>query len=238
MRVSRLVVAGLCTAALSACGGTAPVAAPPAAVASAPLTASSTAPPAVEDTAPPAVERTDPTEPAEAEPTRAENTRGTTAAPATTRGSSGGSTSDLSQLKKLGIDIGAGVLIDVADDGVDRFMAVGKNGVVDFTGTSRTDSTMMSLQPAPVSAKNRVVIKPPFFNEDLGDGSCVADTAGVPLKLETCQSGKASQIWEVVPAGDSGQFELRGAFGIISVDNGKLVASGGYTGMQTLDFAS
>jgi hypothetical protein len=144
--------------------------------------------------------------------------------------------SDLSQLKKLGITTGSSVLIDVADDGADRFLQVGKNGVVDFTGTTSTDSTMMALKPAPVAPSNRVVIKPPFWNEDLGAGSCVADTAGAALKLETCRPGKASQVWQVIPAGDSGQFELRGTFGILSVGNGKLVTAGGRTGLQTKQF--
>jgi hypothetical protein len=148
------------------------------------------------------------------------------------------SNSDLSQLTRLGIDIGNAVIIDVADDGVDRFLQVGKNGVVDFTGTTHTDSTMMVLRAAPVAARNRVIIKPPFWNEDSGAGSCVADTAGAALKLETCKPGRAAQIWQAVPAGDSGQFELRGAFGILTVDNGKLITgSGGRTGLQTVDFA-
>ncbi|KUL22746.1 hypothetical protein [Actinoplanes awajinensis] len=146
--------------------------------------------------------------------------------------------SDVSQLKKLGITLNAGVLIDVADDGVDRYLAIGKNGVVDFTGTTRTDNTMMALKPAPVAQKNRVVIKPPFYNEDLGAGSCVADTAGAALKLETCKTGAAAQIWTVVPAGDSGQFELQGKFGILRVENGKLTTGGtGRTGLQTIKYA-
>jgi hypothetical protein len=146
-------------------------------------------------------------------------------------------TSDVSQLKRLGIDLNEGVLIDVADDGKARWLQIGKTGV-DFTGTTKTDSTMMSLKAAPVSQKNRVLIKPPFWNEDLGPGSCVADTAGAALKLETCASGKPAQVWTVVPAGDSGQFELRGTYGIIRVENGKITTgTGGRTGLQTIPFA-
>ena len=170
-----------------------------------------------------------------AEPTSAPATR------ASKTKSTGGTsaTSDVSQLKRAGIDLGAGALIDVADDGADRFLQVGKNGVVDFTGTAKTDSTMMSLQAAPVRASNRVVIKPPFWNEDLGDGQCVADTAGAPLKLETCEAGKASQIWRVALAGDSGQFELHGAYGVIRVDEGRITGDGtGRTGLQVLPYAS
>jgi hypothetical protein len=145
--------------------------------------------------------------------------------------------SDLSQLKRLGIDVQKSVLIDVADDGVDRWLDIGGSGV-DFTGTARTDNTMMFLAPAPVTAKNRVLIKPPFYNEDLGPGYCVADTEGAPLKLETCRAGRAQQIFTMVPAGDSGQFELHGMYGVIRVDNGKITTSGtGRTGLQTILYA-
>lgn len=148
-------------------------------------------------------------------------------------------TSDLSALRSTGIKSGGSILIDVADDGVDRFLSVGKAGVVDFTGTTRTDDTMMSLQPAAVSAPNRVVIVPPFYNEEAGDGYCVADTAGAPLKLEDCKPGKASQVFRVALAGDSGQFELHGAYGVIRVDGSRITADGnGRTGLQVLPFAN
>lgn len=146
-------------------------------------------------------------------------------------------TSDLSGLGITGIRAGASVVLDVVDDRVDRFLQVGDGGRVDFTGTSRSDTTMMSLHPAAVPAKNRVVIKPPFWNEDLGNGSCVADTAGAALKLETCRPGKASQIWRVALAGDSGLFELHGAYGVISVAGGRITAGKGHTALQILPFA-
>ncbi|GLY25690.1 hypothetical protein [Micromonospora sp. NBRC 101691] len=146
-------------------------------------------------------------------------------------------TSDLSGLGITGIRAGKSVLIDVADDGVDRFLQVGQAGV-DFTGTGRTDSTMMSLHPATVSAKNRVVIKPPFWNEEIGGGYCVADTPGAALKLENCQDGKASQVWRVALAGDSGLFELHGAYGVVSVKDGRITTSGdGSTTLQVLPYA-
>ncbi|GAA0570512.1 hypothetical protein GCM10010172_63700 [Paractinoplanes ferrugineus] len=145
---------------------------------------------------------------------------------------------DVSQLRSLGIDLDAGVLLDVADDGVDRYLAIGKDGVVDFTGTGKTDATMMSLKAAPGGARNQVLIQPPFWNEDLGTGSCVTDTAGAALKLETCAAGKPAQVWTVVPAGDSGQFELRGKYGIVRVDNGKITTgTSGRSGLQTILFA-
>jgi len=162
----------------------------------------------------------------------------TSAAPAKSSGRAKPVVSDLSQLKSLGIHLNEGVLIDVADDGQARWLQIRKSGV-DFTGTAKTDSTMMSLQAAPVRAKNRVLIKPPFWNEDLGPGSCVADTAGAALKLETCKAGRAAQVWEVRPAGDSGQFELHGTHGVVRVDQGKITTSGtGRTGLQTVPFAN
>ncbi|HWS35725.1 MAG TPA: hypothetical protein VN408_23665 [Actinoplanes sp.] len=147
--------------------------------------------------------------------------------------------SNLSQLRSLGIDVQKSVLIDVADDGQNRYLSVGRKGVVNFHGTERTDDTMMFLAPARSSAKNRVVIKPPFYNEDLGAGYCVADTKGAAMKLETCKAGRARQIFEIRPAGDSGQFELHGMYGVIRVDNGKITTNGkGRVGLQTIRYAN
>ncbi|MEU7905777.1 hypothetical protein [Actinoplanes sp. NPDC049118] len=166
-------------------------------------------------------------------PTAAEKSGGTTAA-----GRARPAVSDLSELERLGIDLNEGVLIDVADDGVDRYLQVGRGGV-DFTGTTRTDSTMMSLKAAPVREKNRVLIQPPFWNEEVGAGHCVADTSGAALRLEACRSGRAAQVWTIVPAGDSGQFELHGKYGVIRVEDGKITTGGsGRTGLQTIPFAS
>ncbi|MDG4824744.1 hypothetical protein O7635_23080 [Asanoa sp. WMMD1127] len=146
-------------------------------------------------------------------------------------------TSDLAALERAGIDLGVTVLIDVADDGVDKFLEVGTDRVVDFTGHARTPSTMMSLWAAPVLAENHVVIKPSYWNTKPGDDNCVADTLAKPLVLETCEPGKASQIWRVSLAGDSGQFELHGAYGVIRVQDGAInSADGGRTGLQTVPF--
>jgi hypothetical protein len=154
-------------------------------------------------------------------------------------------TSDVSQLEDLGIQINESVLIDVADDGLNRYLSVGQGGVVDFTGTPTSDDAnkMMFLKPAKVvkkakPAKNRVVIAPPFYNEDLGPGSCVADTKKHILRLATCKKGAKTQTWHVIPAGDSGQFELHGAYTKIRVNNGRITTGDkGYVGLQTIDFS-
>lgn len=141
-------------------------------------------------------------------------------------------TSDVSRLRQLGIDLETGVLIDVADDGMDRWMQVGADDTVDFTGTAKDESTRMVLRPAPVAARNMVMILVPAR-----PGSCVADTPQEPLVLQPCRDGDPAQTWRVIPAGDSGQFELEGRYGILRVD-GRLVAAdqSGWTGLQTIPF--
>jgi hypothetical protein len=148
-------------------------------------------------------------------------------------------TSDVSQLVRLGIDLNVSVFIDVADDGLERYLAIGKGGVVNFTGTktTRMDNSMMAFKPAKLAKKstNRVVIAPPFYNEDLGTGSCVADTATGKLRLKPCSDKAANQVWQILPAGDSGQFELHGVHTEIRVDNGRITAQGqGFVGLQTI----
>lgn len=157
------------------------------------------------------------------------------AAPTTTPPSyrpSSSTRSNVTQLRTLGVDLGTGVLIDVADDGEDRWMQAGPGGVVDFTGSAKDDTTEMSLQPAPVTGKNRVLIIPVAQ-----PGMCVTDTPEVALTLRACRDGEQAQIWRVVPAGDSGQFELEGRYGILKVDR-QLIDYGqsGRTGLQTIKF--
>jgi hypothetical protein len=140
--------------------------------------------------------------------------------------------SNVTQLRSLGVDLQTGVLIDVADDGEDRWMQAGTGNVVDFTGSAKDDTTEMSLQPAPVTGQNRVLIIPVAQS-----GMCVTDTPQAPLTLQPCKDGADAQIWRVVPAGDSGQFELEGRYGILKVDQ-KLVGTdqSGRTGLQTVKF--
>lgn len=221
-------VALVSTAALSACANAAPTAGGPSEVAYQPSATAAPTSPAATYPVPKKTSALTPQKATATEP-KAAPAAETKAKPAI---------SDLSQLKSFGIDLNEGVLIDVADDGVKRYLQVGKNGV-DFTGTTKTDSTMMALKAAPVREPNRVLIKPPFWNEEIGAGYCVADTSGAALKLEVCKNGRAAQVWTVVPAGDSGQFELHGMYGIIRVENGKITTGGtGRTGLQTIPFAS
>ena len=140
--------------------------------------------------------------------------------------------STVTQLRELGIDLEADVLIDVADDGVDRWLQIGANDGVDFTGAAKDDTTRMALVPAPVKAENRVVIAPPAR-----PGFCVAATPQPPLALQPCRDGDEAQTWRVVPAGDSGQFSLEGPYGELTVD-GVLLPPGqsGRIGLQTLRF--
>jgi hypothetical protein len=140
--------------------------------------------------------------------------------------------SNLTQLRQIGVDLDRGVLIDVADDGVDHWMQVGPGDVVDFTGSVKDDSTEMSLQAAPATGVNQVVIVPAAR-----PGDCVADTPQVALVLLPCKNSDTTQIWTIVPAGDSGQFELQGKYGILRVDQ-KLVGPDqtAWTGLQTIKF--
>ena len=215
-------------ATMTACGGTPVIEAATASGSSAPTSASS--PRASTEPAPPA---------RSAPATRPGKPSGSP----TSTGTGGRAVSNVSELRRLGMDLDVGVLIDVADDGRDRYLSVGAGGVVDFTGTGKSDNTMMALKPATVAAngpdtRNRVVIAPPFYNEDLGQGSCVADTAAGRLRLARCDSKAANQVWQAVPAGDSGQFELKGVHTDIRVEKGRLTTgTRGYIGLQTIVFA-
>jgi hypothetical protein len=141
-------------------------------------------------------------------------------------------TSNVTQLRQFGIDLQTDVLIDVADDGVDRWMQIGADDAVDFTGTAKDDSTRMVLLPAPVTTPNRVMI-----SAAARPGFCVTATPQPPLALQPCRDGDQAQTWHLLPAGDSGQFNLQGPYGVMTVDEA-LVPSGqsGRTGLQTIRF--
>ena len=144
----------------------------------------------------------------------------------------GTTTADTSQLQQMTVDLQTGVLLDIADDGVDRWLQYRNDGTVDFTGTTKNASTEMVLYPAPATLKNSVQIVP----KALGN-QCVTATQTPPLKLTPCAVDDDTQIWRVIPAGDSGVFELEGKYGIMRADEGLIV--GGQSGrsiMQTIRF--
>ncbi|GAA1651440.1 hypothetical protein [Actinoplanes couchii] len=143
----------------------------------------------------------------------------------------GGVTSNVDQIRQIGVDLDKGVLIDVADAGTGLGLAVGPGDVVDFTGSAGAATAEMSLIPAPVKAANRVIIVPVARL-----GWCVTDTGGVPLSLQPCREGAATQTWRVAAHGDSGAFNLIGPSGEIRGDETGMVATGGFTGLQTKPF--
>lgn len=132
--------------------------------------------------------------------------------------------SDLSGLAQYGVDVGTGVLIDIAGDGRERFLQARADGIADFGGTGRSDATLMVLRPAATRATDRVVINAPRWNPELGGGYCVAQATVPALVVVPCRPGDPVQIWHVVPAGDSGQFRLDGRRGT------------GHQGLQTVPF--
>lgn len=144
-----------------------------------------------------------------------------------------GPTSNLAGLAPYGVDIGTGVLIDVAGDGRDRFLRARRNGVVDFGGTGRQDPTLMVLRPAATRTADRVVINAPRWNPDLGGGYCVEQAAVLALSVRLCRPGDPDQIWHVVPVGDSGQFRLDGRYGAVHVDVDQVALDG----LQTVPFS-
>jgi hypothetical protein len=146
--------------------------------------------------------------------------------------------SNVSEMRDLGVIIGEPVLIDVTDDGLNRYLAVGKKGRVNFTGKRRNTNTQMTLMPAYAAkpAKNRVTIMPDWYNEDLGPAQCVTDVRKGVLQLRDCKKGAANQRFKLVPFGDAGAFEMSGKHTHIMVDNGKITSKNGYVGLQTIDF--
>lgn len=141
-------------------------------------------------------------------------------------GAPAGPTSDLAGLMPFGVDIGTGVLIDIAGDGRDRFLRVRRDGVADFGGTSRQDATLMVLHPAATTAAGRVVITAPRWNPDLGGGYCVGQAAALALSVRLCRPGDPNQIWHVLLVGNDGQFRLVGRYGNVTRD-----------GLQTVPFS-
>ncbi|WP_430781797.1 hypothetical protein [Actinoplanes sp. G11-F43] len=143
--------------------------------------------------------------------------------------------SDVSRLRARGLDLETGVLIFAPDAALDRWMAVGADDVVDFTGRTKDASTEMSLIPAVVEEDDRVIIVPVAR-----PGWCVTDTpgAGLPLALRPCRDGQADQTWAVTAAGDSGNVSLTGPDGPLYVgpDGLALDAGSGFSSLQIKRF--
>jgi hypothetical protein len=150
-------------------------------------------------------------------------------------------TSDVSVLSQLGVIFNKRVVLDLADDGEDRYLNVRADGV-NFTGTTMSNSSMMSLVPAPVRRRteenaNQVLLKPPFYRSETGPDSCITDTAAGVLAMLECKAGAAEQVWQLFPAGDSGLFEMRGVHTQIRVNNGRITTNGdGSAALQTLPY--
>jgi len=205
-RTTRSMMAAACITALTACGTATPQAAPAGGESAAPVTTPSAAP-------------------------------SPSAAPAT----SGPKLVDanLSQLKGFAIDLGVPVVITTTlDAGAEHHLKAQPDGSVDFTGTAPTESTRMTLRPAKVRKRteenrNHVVIVASPAAAASGPESCVTDERQGVLKMRPCRPGDANQSWRLVPAGDSGLFELTGAHTAVQVDNGKIVKDGGWTAFQT-----
>jgi len=206
-RTSRLMMAAACTTALTACGTATPQAAPATDGSAAPVTSPSAAP----------------------SPSAALTTTGPKLVDA-----------NLSQLKSFAIDLGVPVVITTTlDSGAEQHLAAHPDGSVDFTGTAVTESTRMTLRPAKVRKRtdenrNHVVIVASPVAAGSGPESCVTDERQGVLRMRPCRAGDATQSWGLVPAGDSGLFELTGAHTALRVDEGKIVKEGGWAAFQTI----
>jgi hypothetical protein len=81
------------------------------------------------------------------------------------------------------------------------------------------------------------VIKPDWYNEDLGPAQCVTDVKKGVLKLKDCKKGASNQAFKLTPFGDAGAFEMIGRYTHIEVKDGKITTKDdGFVGLQTIDF--
>ena len=146
---------------------------------------------------------------------------------------------NVADLKGLSVDIGVPVVITTTlDAGDERYLGARPDGSVDFSGTAVTENTRMTLRPAKVRKRteenrNNVTIVATPVAEGSGPESCVTDESERVLRMKPCRAGDAEQAWRLIPAGDSGLFEMRGAHTEIEVDEGELVEEDGWTALQT-----
>ncbi|AGZ39404.1 hypothetical protein [Actinoplanes friuliensis] len=147
---------------------------------------------------------------------------------------------DLSQLKNYSIDLAVPVVITTsADAGTEYHLDAHPDGRIDFTGTAVTETTRMTVKPAKVrkrteKTRNTVMIVATPKVAGSAPESCVTDKSEGVLRMDPCRPGDATQSWRLVPAGDSGLFELNGKNTAVRVDEGKLVKEGGYSALQTI----
>jgi hypothetical protein len=146
---------------------------------------------------------------------------------------------DLSELKSYAIDLGVPVVITTTlDAGPKHYLDAQPDGSVDLSGTAVTESSRMKLLPAKVrkrteKTKNHVVIVAAPVAASSEPDSCVTDVRKAVLAMRPCRPGDAEQSWRLVPAGDSGLFELEGAHTTVRFEDGKLVKKGGWSALET-----
>ena len=147
--------------------------------------------------------------------------------------------SNVAALKGLSVDIGVPVVITTTlDAGDEHYLGARPDGSVDFSGTAVTENTRMTLRPAKVRKRteenrNQVMIVATPVAEGSGPDSCVTDERERVLRMKPCRPGDAEQAWRLVPVGDFGLFEMRGAHTEIEFDGGELVEEDGWTALQT-----
>lgn len=146
---------------------------------------------------------------------------------------------DLSQLKNYDLDLGVPVVITTSlDAGPAHYLGAQPDGSVDLSGTAVTESTRMKLKPAKVRKRteetmNRIVIVAAPVVAASGPELCVTDIRRTVLAMRPCRPGATDQAWRLVPAGDSGLFELEGRHTAIEYDDGKIVKEGGWSAFET-----
>jgi hypothetical protein len=147
---------------------------------------------------------------------------------------------NVSQLKSYAIDLGVPVVVTTsADAGAEYHLDAQPDGSVDFSGTAVTETTRMTLRPAKVRKrtdknKNHVLIVASPVAAGSAPESCLTDEREGVLRMQPCRPGDAGQSWHLVPAGDSGLFELAGAHTAVRVDEGEIVEEGGWSALQTI----
>jgi hypothetical protein len=169
------------------------------------------------------------------------------AAPSSAAPAAGGprlTDANLAQLKNYDVDLGVPVAIGTTLDAGEpkHYLGSHPDGSVDFTGTAVNESTRMTIRPAKVRKRtddnrNTVVLVATPKIAGSGPESCVSDNGVRVLRLEPCRPGDAAQSWKLTPEGDSGLFSLHGRHTGIEVNEGRMVAGGGWAGLETTALA-